>query len=347
VSTPSQRPRAALLGAGRIGMLLEEDPKRLKPATHLGMWLDTPRADLVAVCDRDPAKLEVAGRLAPGVTIYADPEELLRVERPDVISIATWKDSHYELLKLAMAGGVRVIVCEKPIAEELEHAREVVAEAAERGVALLINHRRRFDSLLHTVREELRAGLIGDVLAASSYYVYGLLTTGTHLVDTLRFLLVDVAGEVTWASGFANALPHFAPPDDPCVDAVLGFESGLKATVQSLDMKRYDHFHFELFGTEGKLVLKNIGRDVEVFRIVESPEHEGFTELADTPAERRGGAPRNQFRALAENALDCLAGTATSLSTGEDSLRALEILLAIRESAASGGAPVAVLPANV
>jgi hypothetical protein len=40
---------------------------------------------------------------------------------------------------------------------------------------------------------------------------------------------------------------------------------------------------------------------------------------------------------LADNAIGCLDGTQTSLSTGEDSLKALEVLLAMRESAAAGG----------
>jgi predicted dehydrogenase len=321
-------------------MLLEEDVKRRKPATHFGMWRTHPRAELVAVCDRDPEKLAQAHRLAPGIATYADPAKLLARERPDVVSIATWKDSHYEMLKLAMAAGLRVIVCEKPIAERLDHAREVVDEARERGVELLINHRRRFDSLLHPFRDELANGLVGELLQVTSFYVYGLLATGTHLVDTLRFLLGESAGEVVWASGFANPRPHYAPPDDPCVDAVLGFESGLKATIQSVDLKSYDLFDIAIYGTGGMAALRNIGRDIEIRRVRESPEHSGFTELEPEPSERRGGYPRDQFRALADNAIACLHGTGTSLSTGEDSLRALEILLAIRESAAGGGRPV-------
>lgn len=336
--------RAALIGAGRIGMLLEGDPRRRKPATHFGMWLSHPEAELVAVCDKDGERLEEARRLAPGIAPYDDPARLLERERVDVLSIATWKDSHYEMLKLAMAAGVRVVVCEKPIAERLDHAREIVTEARDRGVELLINHRRRFDQLLYPFRDELADGLVGELLQVSSYYVYGLLTTGTHLVDALRFLIGRPAGEVVWVSGFPNAKRHFAPPDDPCVDAVLGFSSGVKATMQSVDMKSYDLFEIDIYGTKGRAALRNVGRDIEIVRIRESPEHSGFTELEPEPSERRGGEPRDQFRALADNAIACVRGTASSLSTGEDSLRALEILLAIRESAAAGGRPVELEP---
>lgn len=334
---PERRYRAALIGAGRIGMLLERDPKRLKPATHFGMWSSHPRADLVAVCDADPAKLAVAGELEPGIAVYEDARALLSAERPDVVSIATWKDSHYEMCRLALEHGVRAIVLEKPIAERLEHAREIVEEARRRGVHLLVNHRRRFDPLLYPLRDELRDGLVGRIQQVSSYYVYGLVTTGTHLVDAIRFLLGDLEGEIAWVAAFPNERPHFAPPDDPCADGFLGFESGVKASVQSLDMKRYDHFQIDVYGETGLVSLRSIGREAAIARVVDSPEHEGFTELEPQPSETRGGAPRDQFRTLADNAVACLDGTATSLSTGEDSLRALEILLAMQESAASGG----------
>lgn len=332
--------RAALIGAGRIGMELESDPKRRKPATHFGMWRAHAETELVAVCDREPERLDEARRLAPGIATYDDPGLLLERERIDVVSIATWKDSHYEMLKLAMAAGVGVIVCEKPIAERLDHAREIVNEARARGVSLLINHRRRFDPLLYPFRDDLAAGLVGELQQVSSYYVYGLLTTGTHLVDALRFLLEPSVGEVEWVSGFANDRPHFAPPDDPCVDAVIGFASGVKATMQSVDLKRYDLFDIEIYGTEGRAAVRNVGRDIEITRVRESPEHAGFTELEPEASERRGGEPRDQFGMLADNAVACVRGTGSSLSSGEDSLRALEVLLAIRESAADGGRPV-------
>jgi predicted dehydrogenase len=334
--------RAALIGAGRIGMLLECDPRRLKPATHFGMWASHPRVDFVAVCDADAERLAAARELEPGIATYGDTRELLVCERPDVVSIATWKDSHYDLCKLALEHGVRAIVLEKPIAERLEHARELVGEARRRGVELLVNHRRRFDPLLHPLRDELRKGLVGRLQQLSSYYVYGLVTTGTHLVDALRFLFGELEGEIVWAAGFPNGRPHFAPPDDPCVDGFLGFESGVKTSLQSLDIKRYDLFQIDAYGQTGLVSLRGIGRDVTVTRVVDSPEHDGFTELEPAPSEHRGGPPRDQFRMLADNAIACLDGTGTSLSTGEDSLKALEILLALQRSAAEGGRVVPV-----
>ena len=83
----------------------------------------------------------------PSIACYTRPDELLSKHSPDVISISTWRDSHYAIMKLALRHDVSAIVCEKPIAEREEHAREIVAEANRKGIHLLINHRRRFDPL--------------------------------------------------------------------------------------------------------------------------------------------------------------------------------------------------------
>ncbi len=332
-----KRYRAVVIGTGRIGMLLESDPKRLKPATHFGMWKAHPEVDLVAVCDSDPEKFKIAKAILPGIKTYSTAEELLKKEKPDIVSVATWKDTHYEMTKLALECGVPAIVCEKPIAEEYEHAKEVVQMAKEKNVHFFINHRRRFDPLLYPLCKEMKDGIIGEITQVNAYYVYGLMTSATHIIDTLRFFLKDIAGEIEWVSAFPNRLKHFHPPDDPCIDGFIGFGNGLKACVQSVNMKDYDLFEFNFYGRKGKIVFKNIGRDIEIYKVIDSPEHEGFTEIEDLPFQRRGGKPRDQFRFLADNVIDCLEGRAVSLSTGEDSLKALEVILAMQRSAAEEG----------
>lgn len=334
---------ACIIGIGRIGMLLESDPKRLKPATHFGMWKTHPRATLKAVCDSNPKNLEIARSNIPSIGTFLSAEEMLREIKPDIVSIATWKDTHYEMMKLCLDYDIPAIVCEKPIAEKYAHAKEIVDKIKEKSTHFFINHRRRFDPLLYPIREDMKNGIIGEITQVSTYYVYGLVTTGTHLIDTLRFFLKDIAGEIKWVAAFPNKFYHFHPEGDPCIDGFIGFENGLKASIQSLNMKDYDIMNYHFYGRKGKIVLKNIGRDIEIYKVENSPEHIGFTELTDKPVERRGGMPRNQFGYLADNVIDCLEGRAVSLSTGEDSLKALEVLLAMQKSAREDGKRIEIL----
>ena len=44
-------------------MLLELDKKRIKPASHFGMWNSNRKVSLEAVCDEDPKKFKLSKNL--------------------------------------------------------------------------------------------------------------------------------------------------------------------------------------------------------------------------------------------------------------------------------------------
>ena len=44
--------KVSVIGAGRIGLKLEFDKKRLKPATHFGMWIKNKYTNLSSFCDK-------------------------------------------------------------------------------------------------------------------------------------------------------------------------------------------------------------------------------------------------------------------------------------------------------
>ena len=44
------------IGAGRIGFTLEFDKKRLKPASHIGMWKKNKQVKLSGICEKKNKK---------------------------------------------------------------------------------------------------------------------------------------------------------------------------------------------------------------------------------------------------------------------------------------------------
>src|SRR3989442_12350646 len=80
---------AAVVGCGRIGMTMEEDPKRIRPATHAGAYRDSPDTERRAVVDIDPARLAYARRLFPKVGALTSVEATLHAVAPDIAAAAT------------------------------------------------------------------------------------------------------------------------------------------------------------------------------------------------------------------------------------------------------------------
>lgn len=329
--------RAAVIGAGRIGLKLEADPKRLKPASHAGTWLANQRTELVALCDSDANLQSTAETIAPGVACYNDAQTMLADQRPDIVSIATHQDSHVALAQQAIRHGVKAVVCEKPLSDDIDAGLDLLREADRAGTILIVNHARRFDPMLQSLAQRLSDGLIGDVQQIHGVYVYGLESTGTHLIDTIRMLVGDKAGDINAVQGWTNAQQPFHPPDDPCIDGMVEFGSGAKATLQSLNMKDYDCFDLTIFGRNGKLALRDRGLQAEIYPAIPAASRSGFTDLDLTPVETLRSDQTGYFKLLGDNVVACLDGQARPASTGQDSLTALRILKAIRQSADMGG----------
>ena len=135
---------------------------------------------------------------------------MLAEQKPKIVSIATWKDTHYKITKLCINFGIKVIVLEKPLAKNINQAKSLLKIIKKNNVKVLVNHRRRYDTEIIKLKKRLDKGLIGEIIQASSYYVYGLLTTATHVIDTLRFLFLKTAGEIKEVYGFKNSFKNYS-----------------------------------------------------------------------------------------------------------------------------------------
>ena len=125
--------RACVIGLGPIGNL------------HADIYAGEGLAELVGVCDREPERARRGGERL-GVPWFTRAEEMLASLRPDVCSVATggfeYSSDHYAPTLQALRAGCHVL-CEKPISNDLAHAREMVRVAKQEGrcFGLDFNHR--------------------------------------------------------------------------------------------------------------------------------------------------------------------------------------------------------------
>lgn len=329
------RYRAAVVGAGRMGVLSEADPKRKKPATHAGAYAANADTELCALVDPSESQLAAARQLLPDVPGFADLETMLAEAAPDIVSVATTQEHHRSIVETCAAHGVKAIVCEKPIAETIEDGRAMIAACRTSGSLLFVNHMRRFDPLTSETRDAVRGGALGEILQGNAQYVAGIFTSGTHLIDQLRYFL----GDVRWVSAVFEE--RFAPPPgDWNVNGIVMFEGDVPVTIQALDVAAYNAFDVRLFGRRGKLLIDRLGLRVTETPLRECVDYSGFMEL-DTENERSRGDSRSFWSSIVDHVLACLEGRDENRSSGEDGLAALQGVVALKKSAEAGGARVA------
>src|SRR5699024_10898131 len=102
-----------------------------------------------------------------GFETYDNFEAILNDEVVEGILIATPNDSHKELAITAMRAGKHVL-CEKPVAMNVEELDEILAVAKETGKTFMVHQNRRWDPDFLMVRNMYQQKPIGEVFQIES-----------------------------------------------------------------------------------------------------------------------------------------------------------------------------------
>lgn len=323
--------RAAIIGLGFIGCgdpvsgeRIGQDPRNLD-GTHFSGYTNCPRVQLVAGCDRDPGNRKRFEQRS-GAPVYADAVQMLQAHQPEIVSVATYTPSHPELTRLCFEHGVRVVYCEKPMAQTLAGAEAMrAAEQAANGL-LVINHNRRFHPNFWRLRDLIRSGDLGNLTGVRARWPTGRLgNVGTHIIDLIRMC---TGREVLAVSG---TLDLSEKPDcrgaefhDPGGWGMLRLEGALMATFHAANFALGPPvIRFE--GTAGWASTN--GDVVDIHWLDGRTDH--------WPSAR--GETTSMDRAVA-HIVRWLDGEGSFPVSSEDALRTLEVLIAVHASHARNAA---------
>jgi 1,5-anhydro-D-fructose reductase (1,5-anhydro-D-mannitol-forming) len=158
--------------------------------------------------------------------VHGDLEAMMHDEGVDAVYIALPNALHHAAV-LAAAGGKKHVLCEKPLALSVEHAREMVAACRDADVILRIAHQLRLDAAVGRARDIVRSGRLGRLVALSLERSSGLAArtswrldfaqsgvifdVGVHLLDLIQWVSGQRFVEV---SAFTHPDRRRRTPDD-------------------------------------------------------------------------------------------------------------------------------------
>lgn len=256
-----RRIRVALIGTGY-------------GAVHAKAYAAHPRAEMVAVAGRDPAKTRAFARRFGIPSAYSDYRRMLRLERPEAVSVVAPDALHERMTLDAFAAGCHVL-CEKPIAPTVAAARRMVAASRKRRRQLMVNFPQRHDPCALAVKRIVESGRLGRLLHVRTRWIRPgklqrpwrqrrkgrgsgiLLDLGVHRLD-LALWILGFPAPVSVIGSTSSAHPRSRSED--AASAFLEFRNG--ATLQ-LDLSwngpddEEERIRLDLFGTEGSVVHRN------------------------------------------------------------------------------------------
>jgi predicted dehydrogenase len=227
------------------------------------------RVSHVVLCDVDEARLaERAEEL--GITDTTTDWHAV-IERDDIalVSVASPDHLHAEMSVAALDAGKHVL-CEKPMAMNLDEARSMIDAVNRSGRKLMVNNILRFFERFQYVKRIVDAGELGAIYAAEGDYVHN--TTelirngwrgpgrhsvmtggGVHLIDLLRWIVGEVVEAMCYAT-YGVLTPEEAKSPDTMM-AVLRFENGaVGKAMTNMAAQRPALHNFVLYGSKGVFI---------------------------------------------------------------------------------------------
>lgn len=322
----------------RIGIAGFDHPHVLRFAPMLAA---DPRVELAWIAEdgvNRPAAAAMAERL--GVLLRDEPGGDV-----DGAYIATRPRRHLEVVRALATDGVHLL-CDKPLALDTDTGRAIVASAAEAGVRLMVPFNPRGQLGPQAVHARIAAGELGELRMVHVLKVGkvpltipgidgrwlldpveagygGFFDIGMHAMDAL-FWLIGGRPVSAYARIHHGVRPELAV--DSLGTATIVWDSGAIATVTAgwANPDGYPSFldaRFEVVGSRGAASVDHPYQDLRV---------------ADATRFERVAATRNDAAWNLDAFIRTVRDGVPPPITGEDGLRALDLMLACYRSAETG-----------
>ncbi len=284
----------------------------------LNRFRDRTDFEAVALVDVNEENLATA-RETSGLgeeACFSTPADALQAVEADAVVVITPPDLHAGQCLEAVRAGKHVLV-EKPFTKDLDQARQIVAEASERGLKVAVTQNARYYPPVLTIRRLLQSGDLGRPSfglmtkygwrprvhhSGADQHAY-LWERGIHDFDQLRHLLDSEPKRL-----FCNS---FNPPWSPysggaAIDGWIEFHNGTTfnfqctfATHKGGSSWRLDCEKGTVEEVSGGLALRRAGADAdEIIPMDENPHPEevlldGFRDYVLDGVEPSFSGPRN------------------------------------------------------
>jgi len=303
--------KVAIIGCGNIGYLFGKDRLRDYISNHIDSYLAISNVKVVAICDSNEKLLNSCKKDKDIQYAYTDYKQLLREQELDIISICTPPQTHLDIIKEIVKYNVKAIYCEKPISNDIDEAIEINKLCKQKGIILQINHQRRFCKYHKMVKEKYAA----NAMTANAKFSRGILNSGTHMFDLLRYF-------------FGDCIDTFAYESSGALNVILKFER-LNVNVEILKDVDYGIFDITLTTKDNIVHITNYGNNIMIYSNKPSEQYSNMKEMKLSKVIKPN--KKDLIVYGIQHLISCIENNEESISSGEDALMALLIIKDIEE----------------
>jgi predicted dehydrogenase len=249
---------------------------------HLNNWKEIAGVEIVGFYDPDD---ETAYDVAEKYNLkrYDDPEELMDIS--DAVDVVAPTPNHFELCEMAIKKGKHVFV-EKPLANTMEEAQQLVQLAEESGIKFQVGHVERFNPAFLAVGDMKLNPMFIEVHRLAQFNPRGsevsvILDLMIHDIDIIMSLVKsDVKNISASGVGVMTETPDIA-------NVRIEFHNGCVANLTSSRISMKKMRKMRLFQKDAYIGIDFLNKKTEVIRQKGLNDSNAFAFDIETPSGKK------------------------------------------------------------
>lgn len=248
--------KAAVIGVGNMGR------------NHARIYSEIPRVDLCAVSDINEKSAKNISK-EYNVKYYSDFRNLLKKEKPNLVSVCVPTSQHYNIANICLREKTHTLL-EKPITLNLLEGEKLIKTASQKKVKLLVGHIERFNPAVIKVKDIIKKGSLGKIVAIIARRVGGFppqikdaniaVDLAIHDIDIVNFLLDMLPQKI-----IVNKQKNHIRRREDSVEFFLQYKK-TSAYIQANWITPVKIRKLNITGTEGYLEMDYISQKIDFYK---------------------------------------------------------------------------------
>lgn len=261
--------KVGVFGAGHLGKI------------HIQQWKEVPDTVLTGFFDPDNEKAEAVIR-EYGITRYTNMDEL--IEACNALDIVSTTITHYEIAKKCLLAGKHIFI-EKPLAQSLEEAQELVSLVKEANVKCQVGHVERYNPAYLALEEQGLQPMFIEAHRLAQFNPRGtdvsvILDLMIHDIDIVMHLVKSPVRRIS-ASGVS-----VVSESADIANARIEFDNGCVANLTSSRISIKKMRKMRLFQRDAYIGIDFLEKKTEVIKLKADDAEKG---MFDFPIDTPGG----------------------------------------------------------
>ena len=296
---------------------------------HVNVANQLKDAILSGIYDTSPVRAnEIASKY--DTLAYSSVEEIL--DNSDALIIAAPTFLHHEIAKRALLSGKHVLV-EKPIAETVEQARELVRIASEKGLIFQVGHVERFNGAILELNKIAEEPILIESrrLAPFNNRIRDVGVVLDMMIHDIDIVLNLVKSKVKSLSAMGTSV--FSEHEDVAA-TIMQFENGCVAKISASRCTQSKIRTLNISQKDSYIELDFADQEIQLHRQASSNTQlapDSIRYKQESIVEKIFVHKDNPLKQEHEHFVNCILGKATPLVGGDKDIETLEIAHRILE----------------